>query len=123
MTFRKIKATDALKEHVTRRTEKFEKFVSYPIEVRVFLSVDKTYQCAEITVHAEHKEMVAVTKSKDMYESIDLAAHKIEAQLKKERERRKGHQAAHVMDRNGAHLGQDLLVDVPHREKRQKSPS
>lgn len=119
LNFKKIKATEALKEHISKRVKKFEKFVTYPLEVHAFLSVEKTYQMAEITCHAEHRDIVAVAKAKDMYESIDLAAHKIEAQLKKSRELKKGHTAAHLAKRpKSLKLGSDVKADLPHREKK-----
>lgn len=117
--FKHVKATEALKEHLTSKAKKFEKYVSYTMEIHFFLSIEKTFQTAEITVYAEHRELVAVAKCKDLYESIDMAVHKIEAQLKKEREKRKGHAAAHTAARaSAAKLAQDLLAEVPHREKR-----
>lgn len=122
MSFRKVKATEALKEHVEKRVAKFSKFVSYPMKIDVHLSIDKAYQCAEITCHAEHRHLVAVAKSKDLYESIDLVAHKIETQLKKEREKHKGHAKAHLAVRPKAlRLATDVGADLPHREKKQRN--
>ena len=119
INFKKIKATEAIKEHVSKRVQKFEKFVTYPMEVHTFLSVEKTYQTAEVTCHAEHKDIVAIAKAKDMYEAIDLACHKMESQLKKERERKKGHNAAHLQKRPASlRQGQDVKAAVPHREKK-----
>jgi putative sigma-54 modulation protein len=119
--FRKIPPTQALKNHIEKRVEKFEKFVSYSIDIAARLSLEKMYHCVELTVHAEHRTLVAVAKTKDLYESIDMAAHKIEAQLKKERERRKGHNSARETARpRGARLASDVAADLPHREKKQK---
>lgn len=118
-TFRKVDSTQALKEHLTKKTAKFFKFVTYPMEVQVILSVEKQFHTAEITCHAEHRQLVAMAKSKDLYESIDMACHKIESQLKKERERKKGHKAAHLINRKKSlRLAQDVEAELPHREKR-----
>lgn len=119
INFRKIDSTDAIKEHVEKRVEKFDKFVNYSLEVHVLLSLEKTEHCCEITVHAEHRDLVAQAKTKDLYESVDMAAHKIETQLKKEREKRKGHNSAHLASRpSSLRQAQDLEADVPHREKK-----
>jgi len=121
-TFRKIKSTEALKEYITKKVDKFTKYVTYPMEVNVFLSIEKTYQVAEITVHAEHRQLVAVAKTKDLYESIDLAGSKIEKQLKKNREKRKGHKTAHLATRpRSLKLARDVNADLPHREKKMSS--
>jgi len=119
LTFRKIDATEALKDRITKKVEKFAKYVTYPMEIHVLLSLDKPYQCAEITCHAEHKVLVAIAKSKDLYESMDLCVHKIEHQLKKEREKKKGHKSARLAGRPTAlKLARDVNADVPHREKK-----
>lgn len=119
LTFRNMEATDALKEHLEKRTEKFEKFVTYPIEVHVRLQVDRPYHTAEITCHAEHQELVALAQTKDLYEAIDLAVHKMESQLKKRREKRKGHTAAHLVKRPKAlKVADDVGALLPHREKK-----
>jgi len=120
-TFRKIPATEALKEHMNKRTEKFEKFVNYPMEVHWFLGMEKTFHTAEITCHAEHHDMVAIAKTGDLYESIDMAAHKMENQLKKQREQRKGHAAAHKVARGRTvKAAADVLADLPHQGKRKR---
>jgi len=119
-TFRHIAATQAIKDRVDKRVDKLRKFISYPVEFHALLSVEKGgNHHAEITCHAEHRDMVAEGKSKDLYESIDQAAHKLENQLKRGRERRKGHVSAHAATRPAwLRQGGDLMVEVPHREKR-----
>jgi putative sigma-54 modulation protein len=91
LNFKHLAATDALKTHIEDKVEKLYKIVSYPMEIHVFLSVQKEVHSVEIKCHAEHKEMAALAKSKDLYESIDTVIHKLETQLKKERDKRKGH--------------------------------
>lgn len=120
INFRKAEPTEALKKHATKRVEKFFKFVTYPMEIHVLLSVDrKSEHVAEITLHAEHRDMVAIATSKDLYESVDVAAHKLENQLKKEREKRKGHTKAHETARKTSlKAGKDLEAELPHTEKR-----
>ena len=78
--FRQIEATEAIKAKIEKRVEKFRKFITYPVDIHVMLSLEKLQHCAEITLHAEFKNMVAVAKTKNLYESIDLAAKKIETQ-------------------------------------------
>lgn len=122
ITFRKIESTDALKAHVEDRVAKFDKFISYPMEVHVFLSIEKDSHTAEIKCHAEHREIVAKAKEENLYAAIDEVCHKIEAQLKKEREKKKGHAAAHKAVRKAPEeLSTDLAAEVPHLGKRTKS--
>ena len=119
-TFRNMEATDALKQHTLKKVEKFNKFVTYPMEIHFFLSIEKTLHCAEMTCHAEHRELVAIAKTKDLYESVDSVVHKIEAQLKKEREKKKGHGSAHLSTRPtvALKLAKDVEAELPHLEKK-----
>lgn len=122
--FRNIEATEALKDHVTKKVEKLQKYITYPMEVHVRFNVEKTYHYVEVDCHAEHSDMVAMAKTKDLYESIDMAMHKLEAQFKKEREKRKGHKSAHLVSRPAAlKLATDVNADLPHREKKTKTRS
>jgi putative sigma-54 modulation protein len=122
LNFRNIESTDAIKEHIEDKVDKLKKFVSYPMEVHVMFSVEKTLQCVEITCRAEHKDFVATAKSKNLYESMDVCCHKIEAQLKKEREKKKGHNAAHkVASRHAEKLGADVQAIIPHLGKNRNS--
>ncbi len=119
--FRKIEATDALKAKIEKRIKKFERLISYPMETHVILTLEKVLHCAEITCHAEHRVLVAVAKTKDLYESIDLAAKKIEMQLKKEREKHKGHKLAHLASRPAStKLASDVKAVLPHLSKKER---
>ncbi len=118
LNFRNIESTEAIKEHIEDKVDKLKKFVTYSMEVHVIVTLEKSLQCVEITCRAEHKDFVASTKSKNLYESIDVCCHKIEAQLKKEREKKKGHNAAHrLANRHAEKLGTDVKAILPHLGK------
>jgi putative sigma-54 modulation protein len=114
-TFQHMEASEAIKDLVTKKIEKFQKYVSYPLDVKVHVGVDATDQWVEITCHAERRQLVAEAKTTDVYEAIDLACAKMETQLKKEREKRKGHEASH---KDISHLGEDVGLSVPHIGKK-----
>jgi putative sigma-54 modulation protein len=119
IAFRKIEATDALKAKIEKRVLKFHKYISYPMDIHVIVSLEGRLHCAEITCHAEHKTLVAMTKTKDLYESIDLSSKKIESQLKKEREKHKGHTLAHKTARpKASRLASDVGAVLPHLAKK-----
>lgn len=121
VTFKKVDSSDALRGYAEKRTGKLRKLVAYPLAIHVVLSLEKkTDQCAELLVHAERKELVAKATAKDMYEAIDLAVHKMEMQIKKERERKKGHGKAHEVARANGRLGKDVPADLPHQGKVRK---
>ncbi len=118
VSFKGLGSSEALKEQVEQRLEKLEKYVNYPVEMHVVLSVEKLTHRAEVTCHAEHKQLFSECESADMHVSIDKCIHKLEAQLKKERDRRKGHMAAHGSLGEDENRGADVGAQVPHRGKR-----
>lgn len=115
--FRHMEASESIKTLVTKKLEKLTKIVDYKVEFTVILSADKLEHTAEINCRAEHREMSAKATTTDLYGSIDEAIHKLESQLKKEREKRKGHQAAHTVARSKEHLADDIPADLPHAGK------
>lgn len=118
--FRHIKSSPAVKEHVEEKIKKISKIVTYPTSTQVILSLERNYHCAEITFYAEHRDLVAVAKTKDLYESIDLAVHKIEHQLKKYREIKKGHKRGHFVTKKAERWGKDIGDHFPHVQKSTK---
>lgn len=118
VTFRNLEATDAIRDYATQRVERLHKYVSYTLKVHVLLEVDKNEHRAEVTCHAEHKEFVATAASANLYESIDHAIERMETQFRKERDKKKGHHKANIVEHNAAHLAQDIGAEIPHRAKK-----
>ena len=118
--FRHMESSDAIKDLVTKKIEKLHRLIDYPVEFHVTFSAMKLEQTVEISCHAEHHNLSAKATTSDLYESVDNAIHKLENQFKKEREKRKGHQAAHNVSRNGDHLGGDIPATLPHAGKKHR---
>lgn len=124
LSFRKLEVTDALKKLIEKKTAKFEKIITYPMEIHVTVSLEKTMHVCEIVCHAEHKDIVGIAKTGDLYESIDQAVAKVEKQMKKEREKKKGHQAAHRVLRAPEKAAvKDVGANFPHEGKRVRAGS
>lgn len=117
ITFKNIESTEAIKTYLEKKVTKFQKYITYPMEVHAILSVSRGEQVVELTCHAEYQDMVATAKSDDLYSSIDQAVVKIETQMKKEREKKKGHTAGHKVSRRGDKLATDLAPELPHQGK------
>jgi putative sigma-54 modulation protein len=96
ITFRHMEATDAIKDHVEEQLTHLEKFLIKPTEVHVILSVEKFRQKAEITVHEQNFDAQAFEVSDDLYASIDKAILKIQAQIKKHKDKVQEHHKHHV---------------------------
>lgn len=118
VTFRHMESTEAITGHAKERAARLQHLLKYPIKIHIILGINKSGQNAEVTCHAEQKEFVASTSSKNLYESIDSAIEKVASQIKKDRDRRKGQQTAHQIARgDGAYLASDIEADIPHAGK------
>ena len=98
VTFRHVEPTQALKEYATDKVARIcGKYLRFPLEASVILAVVKQRHMAEINVHAKHFDISAHETTGDLYSSIDLALDKLEAQLRKHKDRinhHKGRQGA-----------------------------
>ena len=97
-----LSVTDALFDHAEQRLEKLVKI--FPpwddaTSVELELSVERNpkierAQIAEVTVRTKGPVLRVRESADDMYAAIDLAAHKLERQARKYRDRRKEHHGA-----------------------------
>lgn len=93
-TFKNFEPSEHLKKYASRRFEKILKFLSNKAditEVNVHMSVDKFRHIAEVNITSGELQITANEASEDMYSSIDLVLDKVEAQLRKIREKSKDH--------------------------------
>ncbi|MDK2955004.1 MAG: putative sigma-54 modulation protein [Desulfovibrionales bacterium] len=89
--FKNFDPSDHLKEYSRSRFEKLSKYIGQDeeSEVQVTLCVEKFRQMAEVVFLADSVNLSAYQESEDMYSSIDLVLDKLEAQLRKMREKMK----------------------------------
>lgn len=91
---RHLQLTDALRDYVTRKVSKAQKYFDHLIWAQVILSVERVTHKCEIVVHASKHTFRALAQSQDLYAAVDLASDKVDAQLKKHKERLRGHKNA-----------------------------
>lgn len=87
--------SEALQTYAEKKVlEKIQKFVTKPIEAHITFSVDKNSHQAHCTVVGGDGFNVQVDHAcGDMYGSVDMIVDKLEIQLKKHKEKLKGHKA------------------------------
>jgi len=89
-TFKNFEPSDHLKGYAQKRFEKLAKFVSdSEADLQVNLLVDKFRHKADVILNADAIHISAYEDSEDMYSTIDMVLDKIEAQLRKMREKMK----------------------------------
>ncbi|MDD4730518.1 MAG: ribosome-associated translation inhibitor RaiA [Desulfovibrio sp.] len=89
--FKNFDPSPHLKEYAEKRFDKVSKFIqdSDESELQVNLAVEKTRQQADVVLTADSIHISAFEQSPDMYATIDCVVDKLEAQLRKIREKMK----------------------------------
>jgi len=86
-----VEVTQALKDHVHSKIEKLERHFDNITNVQVTLTVEKTTQKAEATMHVSGAELHANADNDDMYAAIDGMVDKLDRQLLKHKEKMVNH--------------------------------
>ena len=92
---RHFHVTEALKDTITEKVGKLDRY-SLEIEtVHVVLEVQKFHHTAEITVAGKNLRLTAKEESADMYAAFDNSLGNIQLQLARQHDRVKDHKARH----------------------------
>ena len=116
-----IELTDALKEYVTKRVGKLEKYSDDFMDVQVTLLVEKDRHRIEVTAPLHGIILRGEEETDDMYSSIDMVVEKLERQIAKYRSRlnKKGRaKAASELEVKPAAEGEDELRERVVRQKK-----
>jgi putative sigma-54 modulation protein len=89
LTAKHLKVTPAINDYVHEKVEKAQKYFDHIVWCQAFLSVEKRAHNAEFVIHAPRQTFRALATAADLYSAVDLASDKIDAQLKKYKERLK----------------------------------
>jgi putative sigma-54 modulation protein len=87
VTFRHMEASEGIKDYVTEKVGRLQKYAENPREVHVVLSVEKFRQIAEITMIADGSTLNSQGRNSDLYAAIDQMVEKMERQLRERREK------------------------------------
>jgi putative sigma-54 modulation protein len=89
VTFRHIAATDALRTYAEKKLQSVATLLPGAVDAHVILTANthRHRQSAEIILHGAHAVLKAFEETDDLYAAIDLAAAKLDAQVRKTRGR------------------------------------
>jgi putative sigma-54 modulation protein len=90
VTFRHLDSSEALKNYVSDRLNKFKRYLDGPVEAHVVLSMEKFRHLADVTIDSNGRIIKGKEENADMYAAIDLVMDKIDMQLKKFRDKLRG---------------------------------
>lgn len=78
-----LDVSPALRDYVTQKLDRIIRHFDRVIDIKVFLSVDKMVQKAEINIHLPGKEINAQADDQDLYAAIDMLLDKLDRQVLK----------------------------------------
>lgn len=82
-----VDLTDAMKDYTSEKLQKLARHADDIVSIQAILSVEKTRQRAEATVHVKGADLFANAESEDMYAAIDLLSDKLDRQVLKHKEK------------------------------------
>jgi putative sigma-54 modulation protein len=88
ISFRHINADDVLKKYVEEKLSRLQKYVEAPLDVHVVLSLERKYrQRVDVTCTLNGVVINAHEVMNDMYAAVDSIVDKLEARLKRYRDK------------------------------------
>ncbi len=105
VTFRHMDATPALKEYAREKVERINKYFPDPIKAHVVMSTDRGFNHVVDVMITLHNGFVikGEESTEDMYSSIDLVMAKIERQVRRYKEKLRGHRPVEAAQREMQH--------------------
>lgn len=89
-----IEVTPALKAYVNEKLQRISRHFDHVISIDVILKLDNHQKQAEGTVYAAGKTLFAQDSNNDMYAAIDGLADKLDKQVRRYKDRLRGHHAS-----------------------------
>lgn len=83
ITGKDLKATEAIKDYVSKKVERLVKYFGEDFDVNVTIKCEKNEQIAEMLMMAEGDTYKAVTSHRDLYAAIDKDIDILEGQIRK----------------------------------------
>jgi putative sigma-54 modulation protein len=93
VTFKNLDPSEHLKAYVGEKLNRFDKYLYNPAEANVVLSVEKFRHMAEINITGDRLNINGKEETDDMYSAIDMALDKLEIQIKKNKQKIRGHRS------------------------------
>lgn len=91
ITARHFEVTDGIKQHIADKIGKLEKYTQDILQAHVILDIQKYRHIAEIALLAKGIKLTATATAEDMYSAIDLVIHNLEKQVRKHKDKVRGH--------------------------------
>lgn len=87
VTFKNIEPSDRLRNYVSEKLNRFDKYFYNPGEANVVLSVEKFRHIAEVNIVGDRMTINGKEETEDMHAAIDMVLDKLEKQIKKNKQK------------------------------------
>ena len=91
LTGHHVEVTPALRRYVDRKVGRVARHFDHVTSARVILTVEKQSSKAEATLHVSGADLFANATHHDMFAAIDLLADRIDAQVRRHKEKLTDH--------------------------------
>jgi len=78
-----MQPTESLKNYAEEKLSKIKRYLDFPLEAHVVLSVEKFRHIADVTLSVNGTWIKGIEETDDMYSAIDQVMDKLEKQVKK----------------------------------------
>ncbi len=89
-----IEVTPALRAYVTEKLQRISRHFDHVISIDVILKIENHHKQAEAKVNAAGKPLFAQESGDDMYAAIDGLSDKLDKQVRRYKDRVRGHHAS-----------------------------
>jgi len=96
VTFRHTEPIESLKTYAEEKVSKLKKYLDFPAEAHVVLSVEKFRHQADVTLSLDGTRIKAVEETGDMYSAIDQVMDKVEKQVKRHLSKIRDHRSENL---------------------------
>lgn len=117
ITAKHVRVTQAMKDYAKEKLEKLDRYFDRIESIRVILDKDGMDNVCEIAIRtAMHNELVAMVHNQDdMHAAVDLCLDKCHRQLKKIKEKARGHKGADKRKKLGRDV-KKVTMAIPREE-------
>ena len=111
ITFKNLDPSENLKTYVKDKLKRIDKFLDNPAEANVVLSVEKFRHIAEVNISGDRLIINSKDETNDMYSAIDIVLDKLEAQIKKNKQKLRKRRGNSNIRTNSAFNEQTVSAD------------
>ena len=116
VTFKNLDPSDHLRDYVSDKLNRFDKYLHNPAEASVVLSVEKFRHIAEVNIIGDRLSINGKEETEDMYSAIDMVLDKLEKQIKKNKQKNRDRRMGKGKSKPGAQASEDFIDDYGEQQ-------